>query len=478
MKIFGVNITSIFYDSRKVSEGSLFVAIKGEKVDGYDFIQSAIEKGAVVVVAERDFNAPDNVKKVIIENSRKELARISSQFYGNPSSKIKIIGITGTNGKTTTAYLLDSIFSSAGYKTGIIGTIETKIGGKAIPSTMTTPESLELQALLAKMVEEKVEYLFIEVSSHALAQYRVYGIEFDVAIFTNLTHDHLDYHKTMANYLAEKKKLFKMIKPDGFALINVDDEYSKEIAGEVEGEIVFYGFTEGKHELRDTKYSDFEVNLKEMHETLDYLRLRIDSMEIKTPLIGIHNVYNILAAFQCATLLNVPRVHIKTGIEKTKVPGRLQRVGPGYPYHIFVDFAHSPDALQKTIETIKKYLEGKLIVVFGCPGDRDKEKRPIMGKISSELADYTIITTDDPHTEEPQLITDDILKGISQGTLGIGNIFAIVDRKEAIAKGFSLLQKGDALLIAGRGHEKYQDFNGEKVILDDVEFVRNMLESR
>src|SRR3989338_2103472 len=202
MKIFGVNITSIFYDSRKVSEGSLFVAIKGEKVDGYDFIQSAIEKGAVVVVAERDFNAPDNVKKVIIENSRKELARISSQFYGNPSSKIKIIGITGTNGKTTTAYLLDSIFSSAGYKTGIIGTIETKIGGKAIPSTMTTPESLELQALLAKMVEEKVEYLFIEVSSHALAQYRVYGIEFDVAIFTNLTHDHLDYHKTMANYLA------------------------------------------------------------------------------------------------------------------------------------------------------------------------------------------------------------------------------------------------------------------------------------
>lgn len=471
MDLENIKISGLSYDSRKVKSGDVFVAIPGLHVDGYDFIEQAIKNGAKVVVAEKDFEAIDGVKKIIVKDARKKLAELASNFYGNPSKKLKMIGVTGTNGKTTTAYLIESILNSAGHKTGLIGTVETKILGRSIDSSMTTPESLELQAILSQMVEKGVTHVVMEVSSHSLAQDRVFGIEFDAVIFTNLTHDHLDFHKTMENYLEEKKKLFKMIKPEGVAIINVDDKYSKEMAKVVEPEIIFYGLDEARHELKSSKNSSIEGNLQEYSFGPDFMRFRIDSMEIKTPLIGKFNLYNILAAYHAAVYFGVFKDKIKEGIEKTYVPGRLELVDCGQDFKVFVDFAHSPDALEKVLGTLKSLCPNKIILVFGCPGDRDKEKRPIMFDIAKKMADYMIVTTDDPHTEDPKKIIEDIIKN---GDLS-ENIFSIVDRHQAIGKAISLAQKGDIVVIAGRGHEKVQDFNGKNVPLDDREVVRNIL---
>ena len=486
MNLDDLQITGLSYDSRKVKPGDLFVAIPGFKVDGHKFIPQAIQNGASTIIAERDFDAPANIQKVIVPNSREALAKLSNRFYDFPSKKLKLIGITGTNGKTTTAYLIESILSSAGFKTGLIGTIETKVAGvgedvSSSPS-MTTPESLELQALLSKMLKEGVTHVVMEVSSHSLAQYRVYGCEFDVAIYTNLTHDHLDFHKTMENYLEEKKKLFKMIKPSGLAIVNVDDPYSKDIISEVEGEVIFYGLKDGKHELKTTKYSEFDFRVKEIFQNVDQMRVKIDSMEIKTNLIGEYNVYNILAAFQCGLAFGLSRAIIKKGIEKAKVPGRLEQIDCGQPFKVFVDFAHSPDALEKLLTTLRQFTKGKLVLVFGCPGDRDKDKRPIMGKIALELADHVIVTTDDPHSEDPSLIIDEIRSGMSDVRCPISNLqspistfFSLIDRKEAIKKALTLATSHDIVAIAGRGHEKYQDFNGNKIYLDDREYVKEVM---
>ncbi|OGC08532.1 UDP-N-acetylmuramoyl-L-alanyl-D-glutamate--2,6-diaminopimelate ligase [candidate division WOR-1 bacterium RIFOXYD2_FULL_36_8] len=473
---------NIAYDSRKVKSGDLFVAIPGLKVDGHDFIAHAIKAGASTIVAEKDFDAPPSVKKVIVDNSRKALAELSNRFYDCPSKKLKIIGITGTNGKTTTAYLIESILSAAGFRVGLIGTVENKIGGKSIDSKLTTPESLELQELLAEMLRAGVTHVVMEVSSHALAQYRVYGCDFDVAIYTNLTHDHLDFHKDMNSYLEEKKKLFKMLKPSGAAIINVDDPYSKDIASVVETEVVFYGFKEGRHELRSAKHSDLDGTLKDFKvDNINSMQVKIDSEEIKTSLIGEFNVYNILAAYQCGLYFNLSPKIIKHGLEKAKVPGRFELFKSKNGFYVIVDFAHSPDALKKLLKTVKPFVEGRLILVFGCPGDRDKTKRPIMGRIASEAADLVFVTTDDPHAEDPQNIINDIKGGMINDQCPISNIefqkanYFIIDRKMAIQKALELANKGDIVVIAGRGHEKYQDFNGEKVYLDDREVVKAFL---
>lgn len=484
----------ISYDSRKVHPGDTFVAIPGAKFDGYDFIPQAIQSGAKTIVAERDFSAPANIKKIIVSNARQALAELSNEYYDYPSRKLKLIGITGTNGKTTIAYLIESILKEAGYKTGLIGTVETKINGKSLESILTTPESLELQALLSQMLKEGVTHVVMEVSSHSLAQNRVFGCEFDAAIFTNLTHDHLDFHKTMGQYLDEKKKLFKMLKPQGSAIINVDDPHSKEIASVVETEIIFYGVHEARHELRSAKHSGFDGILDEYHIAIDQMRVKIDTQEIRTQLIGEYNVYNILAAYQCGLMFKINRDKIKKGIESAVVPGRLERIENNKGIHVFVDFAHSPDALEKLLKTLKPFAKkteteaerigynnnltdrftvgGRLILVFGCPGDRDREKRPMMGKIAAELADEIIVTTDDPHTEDPQKIIDEVLIGISHYA---SRITRYLDRKQAIEKALSLAIPRDIVVIAGRGHEKYQDFNGKKVTIDDRDVVREFL---
>ena len=467
MNIKDIKIKNLSYDSRKINPGDVFVAIPGLRSDGYDFIPQAIEKGAAYVVAEKDFTAPPGVQKIIVPDARVALAELASRFYHYPGKRLKLIGITGTNGKTTIAYLLESILREAGIKVGLISTAEIKINGKTVAaSSMTTPGPLELQGILSKMVAEGVTHAVMEVSSHALSQERIHGLEYDAAIYTNLSHEHLDYHKTMDEYLDAKSRLFGMIKPDGIAIINIDDPFGRRMVEEVEGEVSFYGIKDMKHELRTTKQSEFDARVKEYDIRLDHMRLRLDNTEIRTPLIGIYNIYNILAAFQCGLFLNIGRNTIKKGIEKASVPGRLERIVSKKGFMVIIDFAHTPDGLHKMLETIKPLVKGRLIVVFGCPGDRDREKRPIMGEIAARFADQVIVTTDDPHSEEPGKIIEEILKG---ATGNIERVTRITDRREAIKKAIDMAEKGDVVVLAGRGHEKYQDFNGKKIELDDRE---------
>jgi UDP-N-acetylmuramoyl-L-alanyl-D-glutamate--2,6-diaminopimelate ligase len=455
--------TGIAYDSRKVKPGDAFVAIPGFKADGADFIPQAIQAGAKLIVAEKEVQLPPGIEFQRVPSARQALAHLANKFYDYPSHKLKLIGITGTNGKTTTAYLIESILKSAGQKVGLIGTIGPGL---------TTPESLDLQAILAQMLEEGVTHAVLEVSSHALALDRVYGCEFDIAIFTNLTHDHLDFHETKENYLAAKKRLFGMLKPDGVAIINVDDPCSKSFIEAVKGEVISYGVTQAKHELRSTKHNEFDTKVSDILIREREMTLKINSLEIRTPLIGMPNVYNIVAAYQCGLALHIPQKIIKKGIESLKsVPGRVERIECGQPFSVVVDFAHSPDSLQKLIETYRPLTKGKIILVFGCPGDRDRDKRPIMGEIAARLADYSIVTTDDPHTEQPEKIIDDVMRNAE-------GVMRIVDRKEAIERALKMAKKGDMVLIAGRGHEKFQDFNGKKVAMDDREVVKEFLTSQ
>jgi UDP-N-acetylmuramyl-tripeptide synthetase len=463
-----MDYTGVAYDSRKVKPGDAFVAIPGLKVDGADFIPQAIKKGAKVIVAEKDVKLPEGIVLEKVPSTRKALAHMANIFYDHPSQKVKLIGITGTNGKTTTAYLIESILKNAGFKVGLLGTVGARINGKDVETSLTTPESLELQALLDQMVKAGVTHVVMEVSSHALALDRVAGCDFDIAIFTNLTHDHLDFHKTREEYLDIKKKLFQMLKPEGVAIINVDDPASKPFIEAVKGEVVTYGVSQAKHELRSTKEVEFETKVTGIHIKEDKMALKINSLEIRTPLIGMPNVYNIAAAWQCGLSLGIPHKTIQKGIEALNgVPGRFERVDCGQPFNVIVDFAHSPDALQKLIETYRPLTKGKIILVFGCPGDRDKDKRPLMGEIAANLADTVIVTTDDPHSEDPEQIIKEVV--------GKRKLKNIIDRKEAIGKALKLAKKGDTVLIAGRGHEKYQDLDGEKIEIDDREIIRALL---
>lgn len=456
--------TGISYDSRKVKPGDVFVAIPGLKVDGTTFIPQAIANGAKIIVAEKEVKVPEGIDLQKVPSARKALAHLANKFYDHPSQKIKLIGITGTNGKTTTAYLIESILKTTGHKVCLIGTV----GGR-----LTTPESLELQAMLAEMVKQGVTHVVMEVSSHALALDRVVGCDFDIAIFTNLTHDHLDFHKTREEYLNIKKRLFEMLKPDGIAIINVDDPASRHFIDVIKGEVVTYGVSQAKHELRSTKHNEFDTKVSDILIREEQMTVKINSLEIRSPLIGMPNVYNIVAAFQCGISLGIPQKTVKKGIEALKgVPGRFERVVCGQPFEVIVDFAHSPDSLQKLIETYRPLTKGKIILVFGCPGDRDKDKRPIMGELATKLADFVIVTTDDPHSEKPELIISDIIKLIKEHG---SKIVTFVDRRKAIAKALKMAEKNDTVLIAGRGHEKYQDFNGKKIAIDDKEVVREVL---
>ena len=466
----------ITYDSRKVQPGDTFVAIPGLKHDGAEFIPQAVEKGAKLIVAEKEVSVPVGVQFRKVVSARRALAELSAEYYGHPSKKLKLIGVTGTKGKTTVAYLIQSIVNKAGYKCGLIGTLT---------SAMTTPESSDLQAELAMMVKEGCTHCALEVSSHALAQERVYGCRFHIAIFTNLSHDHLDYHKTMEDYLLAKKKLFEMLDEHSTAIINVDDAASSSLIGVVTGEVVPYGIDQARHELRSTKHNEFDVEVASVDINEYEMILKLNSTEVRTPLIGKHNAYNIAAAFQCGMVLGIRPAVIKQGIEAVKViPGRQEEINCGQLFRVIVDFAHSPDSLQKLLETYKPLTKGKLILVFGCPGDRDRAKRPIMGEIAARLADRVIITTDDPYGEKPE----DIIREIELGTcLPAGKasniehrteIETMVDRRAALVRSLGIAKAGDIILIAGRGHEKYQDFLGKKVAFDDREVVKDILLSK
>jgi UDP-N-acetylmuramoyl-L-alanyl-D-glutamate--2,6-diaminopimelate ligase len=469
----------IQYDSRQVKPGDTFVAIPGLKHDGADFIPQALANGATTIVAESNFAVPAGIKFEKVPSARKALAYLADKYYNHPSQKLKLIGVTGTKGKTTVAFLLQSILKVAGFKAGMIGTITSK---------MTTPESVELQAQLAQLVADRYTHCVIEVSSHALAQERVANCKFAAAVFTNLAHDHLDFHQTMADYLAAKQKLFTMLDQTAVAIINVDDPASNLIISVVKGEVFPYGIKQAVHELRSTKYNEFDTTVTGIVIKEDEMSLMINTTNIRTPLIGMHNVYNIAAAYQCALALGILPQFIKKGIEAVKViPGRQEEIKVGQDFRVIVDFAHTPDSLQKLLETYRPFTKGKLILVFGCPGERDKAKRPLMGEIAIRLADQVFVTTDDPHGEDPMAIikeiesgkqnTDFVPKDVSPREHG-KQVQVIVDRKEAITSALASAKKGDIVLLAGRGHEKYQDFKGTKIPLDDKEVVKEFLQAR
>ncbi len=468
MKIVDLEIKGITVNSKEIKKGFLFVAIKGNSQDGNYFIREAIIKGARIVVVEKEAPQVKVSKKVIflvVNDCRKFFAQVTHNFYGAPSDKIRVVGITGTNGKTTISYLIEALAKEAGNDCGVIGTINYRFKGKVIIAKNTTPDAGQLQGLLKKMHLQKVKYCAMEVSSHALDQERVAGINFSHAIFTNLTQDHLDYHKNLENYFLAKAKLFCSLPATAKAIINNDDPYGYRIKELTKAKVLTYGIkNESKIMAKKIK---FGMQATEFTLVAPHINVRI-----KTSLIGRYNIYNILAAVAWGISEKLPLTDIKSAIENFKsVPGRLQRVNCSKGFSIFVDYAHTPDALFNVISALRPLVKGKIIVIFGCGGERDKLKRPLMGKVVTELADYAIITSDNSRSEKPAQIIKDIVQGIRKS-----NYCLVPARGAAIRKGLSLINKTDCLLIAGKGHEDYQILKNKVLKFSDRKVVRKCLE--
>jgi len=451
-------INNITYDSRRVSQRDLFVAIKGFRRDGHDFIQEAIDKGAVAVVTEKDYRS-HKATVIRVPSSRKALALLSRRYYDFPSQRMRLIGITGTNGKTTTCYLVKSILEAAGFKTGLLGTIEYRIGDRIIGEGRTTPESLDLNRLLREMVEVGAKFAVLEVSSHALALDRVYGLDFRAGVFTNLSQDHLDFHKDMESYLRAKSLLFESLRPDGSsAIINLDDPCAGFLIERTKADVITYSL----------KKSDATIRVEWAATRGDRVRIKIASsfgnFELISKLRGWFNVYNITASVATALALGLEKDPIIRGIEGVEnVKGRLERVDCGQDFDLFIDYAHTPDALANCLKAIREMSRGRIIVLFGCGGERDREKRPKMGAIAESLADFVIITSDNPRGEDPKAIIRDIDMGIKDKS----KREILPDRREAIARALELAKNGDTVLLAGKGHETYQEIGGERIEFND-----------
>jgi UDP-N-acetylmuramoyl-L-alanyl-D-glutamate--2,6-diaminopimelate ligase len=467
MKILDLEVKGITSNSKEVKKGFLFVAIKGNRQDGNHFIQEAITSGAGIIVVEKEVPQIKALAKavfLVVHDCRKFFAQATHKFYGAPSNKVKVVGITGTNGKTTISYLIEAMAKESGYECGVIGTINYRFKGKATIAKNTTPGAGQLQSLLMRMHAQKVKYCAMEVSSHALDQERVAGINFSHAVFTNLTQDHLDYHKNLENYFLAKAKLFCALPPTSWAIINNDDKYNNRIKRLTRARVLTYGI-KNKSDLMAK-----QINFG-MHSTEFCLVAPDINIRIKTKLVGRYNVYNILAAASWGISEKLPILDIKSAIEKIKnVTGRLERINRSKGFSIFVDYAHTPDALFNVISALRPLVKGKIIVVFGCGGERDKLKRPQMGKVVTELADYAIITSDNPRSENPGQIIKDIQQGIQKS-----NYCLVPGRGEAIRKGLSLIDKGDCLLIAGKGHEDYQILKNKVLKFNDRKVVRECL---
>ena len=463
-----VDVNRINYDSRKITASDIFICIKGYSTDGHKYIDKAIEKGAKVIVIQDDVKIKNDELTIIKSNdTRKALALMGANYYDNPSNKMKIIGITGTNGKTTTAFMIKDILEANNKKVGLIGTIANYIGNEKIHTERTTPESLELQELFFEMVNKGVEYCVMEVSSHSLELDRVYGVKFEVGIFTNLTRDHLDFHKTFENYYKAKFKLFDRSR---IKIVNADDNYGKQVINdldELKADNIFSFSVKNN--------SNFKAFDEEMGSRNIKFKVKLDTDEqfiLNIP--GEYNIYNALGAIIACFKLGINVGFIKDGIEKAIVPGRCERVGNEYnlPYEIIIDYAHTPDGLENILKTAKAFTKGRLISIFGCGGDRDKVKRPQMGKISIDIADITVVTSDNPRSEEPM----DIIKDIEAG-LNKDNYIVIENRREAIKKAINIAKKGDVIVIAGKGHETYQILKNETIHFDEREVVKEILES-
>lgn len=457
-----VEVEGIAYHSKAIKKNYIFVAIQGARYDGKMFISEAIANGASVVVADKALNIETPL--IVTDNPRRFLAELSLLWYNRPDESVELVGITGTNGKTTTAHLLKSILEEAGKKVGMIGTIGYFDGESwsYFPQN-TTPESLEIVKILAQMIKNGVTHCVMEVSSHALALDRVWKLNFDSAIFTNLSQDHLDFHLTMENYKRAKLKLFEYL-THGFAVLNRDDPYFKEFSAATSVKKISYGFT---------RNADVWCELSCLNSEGSYIKLHTPewTTDIRIYLLGRYNIYNVLGSAALAFGLKIKPHLIRQGIEKVRrIPGRLESVDNKMGFHIFIDYAHTPDALKNLISSVRAFSKGRIIVIFGCGGERDRTKRGAMGRIASELADFVILTSDNPRNEEPSQIIQEIIAGIEKD-----NYIAIENRREAIFKGVSLLKKGDVLLVAGKGHENYQIIGNKKLPFDDKKVVEEAL---
>ena len=466
-------VESIAYDSRRVQRNGLFVALRGEKNDGHEFTGQAIEKGASVIVAEREEKNP-RVTCLVVENTRSALADLSATFYGQPARRLKLAAVTGTNGKTTTTFLIKHICEKAGLRCGLIGTVRYEIGERVLPAARTTPESLDLQELLAQMANASCRAAAMEVSSHALAQERIRGLEWDVAVFTNLTQDHLDYHGTMENYFESKAKLFTQLaqqqkKREPVAVVNMDDRYGEQLLDKIDKKISVITFGMGVR--ADFRASNYRM---EFGGTSYQLDARGKSYLVRVPLIGRFNVANSMAALAAANALGLNLREAVLSLGKSpQVPGRLEMVPAKRKFQVFVDYAHTPDALVNVLKTLRELEPGRLITVFGCGGDRDRQKRPLMGRIADQNADYSVITSDNPRKEDPNAIISEIEKGFDSDRYE-----KVAERAEAIARAIALAQPRDIILIAGKGHETYQEFADHTVPFDDIQAARRAIEDR
>jgi len=463
----GMDIKGISCDSKGIAGGYLFIAVTGASSDGHKYINEAVDRGAVAVVMEKDVVVPDHVARIYVRNSREAAPRIANAYFGKPAGGLKCVGITGTNGKTTVSYLVDSIVSAAGHRAGIIGTISYRIGSRVIPAMNTTPGPVELFGFMGEMAKSGSDYLVMEVSSHALDQNRTGGISFDSAVFTNLTGDHLDYHKTMEEYFKAKSRLFSGLRDEAHAVINIDDEWGRKLIKISGGKAVTYG----TKLVADFLAADIALSLEGTRFTVNHPGGRF---EVDSKLIGMHNVYNMTAAAACGIGLGFPADRIKRGIEALRsVPGRLEPVDCGQPFKVFVDYAHTDDALSNVLSALKPLIKKKVIVVFGCGGDRDMTKRPRMGRVASEMADLVYVTSDNPRSEEPGAVAAMITAGIK------GNNYKIIlDRTQAIKEALAGAQEGDCVLIAGKGHEAYQVLKNTTISYDDREVARKILAQR
>lgn len=463
-----IEIKGVSYDSRDMGEEFLFICIQGYRKDGHEFIRQAVRSGACAVLIDEEIEPVDGITYIKTTSNRKAMAAIASNFNGHPEKKLKLIGVTGTNGKTTTAFLVRDVLKHANMKCGLLGTIEMDDGNEILKANRTTPESVDIHREFKRMVQNGCSHCVMEVSSHSLELFRVDKIDYDISIFTNLTKDHLDFHKTMEEYMKSKQKLF--YKTNGNSLINTDDYWGKKIYNNL---------------LEDSK----KVVSFGMDETCDFrainVNLKIDSVEydlvypggqvhVVLPIPGLFSVYNSIGAIAACYLSGIDMETVVEGIELTKkVPGRFEVVGKKDGFTVIVDYAHTPDALEKALKTVKEFGEERIICVFGCCGNRDRTKRPIMGRIAQDYADYFIITSDDPRFEDPQLIIDEVVEGLDQENK---NYETIVDRTQAVTRAISLARKGDIVLLAGKGHEDYMVIGDEKLPYDERKLARKLLE--
>ena len=478
----GPDIAAIHCNSRGVQPGGLFVALRGLNADGHDFVAEAFDRGAAAVVAERPFTAARPV--VVVPNTRRALAELADRFYGEPSAALTVAAVTGTNGKTTTTFIVEQILKQAGLQTGLIGTIETRYAGRTLPSPVTTPESLDLQRILAEMRAAGTTHVVLEASSHAIDMARIHCCRMDAAVFTNLSQDHLDYHGDMTAYWETKKRLFTEYLASGpkadraTAVINTDHVHGRELADQVRGPLLRVGSGEG-----------CTVRGVDLACSLTGIRGRIilpgARFEFASPLVGRHNIENILCAAGAAVALGIPASAIQTGIETlTSVPGRLERVEPGGGRHVYVDYSHTPDALQNALSSLRAIGARRIICVFGCGGDRDRTKRPIMGEIAARLSELSVVTSDNPRSEAPQAIIDEIVAGVRRAgaretaaaaTATSKSFVVEADRHRAIEIALAAAHPGDTVLIAGKGHETYQVIGDRKIHFDDREAAAAVL---